>query len=207
MPRAALSPEQISDFRERLVAAAARLFARRGFDGVTLRAIASELGCSAMTPYRYFEDKASIFAAVRTAAYAGFSEAQEACWDAAAPPRQVLGDLGRAYVRYALDHPDAYRLMFELSQPDPDRFPELRAAEQRAWRPLREAVGRAVERGAMSGDPDVLAHVFWCGVHGITSLHLAGKLGLGCSIDDVLAPLLQTLFRGNRGDAEPERGR
>lgn len=198
MPRAALSPEQIDDFRERLVAAATRLFARRGYDGVTLRAIASELGCSPMTPYRYFRDKAGIFAAVRTAAYASFADAQEAACSDPVGPVEVLAALGHAYVRFARDHADAYQLMFELGQPDPDGVPELRAAELRAISPLREWMGRAAGAGLVAGDPDVLTHVFWSGMHGIASLHLAGKLGFGLGIDDLLEPVLVTLLRGNR---------
>ena len=198
MPRAALSIEQLDDFRGRLVSAATRLFAQRGYDGFTLRAIASELGCSPMTPYRYFDDKAAIFAAVRTAAYVSFADAQEACCSESAGPLEGLAALGRAYIHFAVDNPDAYRLMFELGQPDPDGFPELRAAELRAISPLRKWMRRATEAEFIAGDPEVLTHLFWSGVHGIASLHLAGKLGFGCGIDDLLEPMLQTLFRGNR---------
>ncbi|MDP6541055.1 MAG: helix-turn-helix domain-containing protein, partial [Planctomycetota bacterium] len=63
MPRN-LSGEEVEAFRERLRAVAERQFAERGFDGVSLRSITDELGCSRMTPYRYFRDKADIFAAV-----------------------------------------------------------------------------------------------------------------------------------------------
>lgn len=201
MPRSALSPEQIDDFRQRLVSSATRLFAQRGYDGVTLRAIASELGCSPMTPYRYFRDKAAIFAAVRTAAYGSFADTQQACCDADLSPLEVLAALGRAYIRFAIDNSDAYRLMFELGQPDPDGFPELRAAELRSWTPLRDWMQRAVEAGLIEGDPDVLAHVFWSGVHGIASLQLAGKLVFGCGVEDVFEPVLRTLLMGNRGAA------
>jgi AcrR family transcriptional regulator len=204
MPRAALSPEQIDEFRERLVEAATRLFAQRGYDGVTLRGIAAELGCSPMTPYRYFEDKAEIFAAVRTEAYSSFADAQAACCVAGAAPLETLIALGRAYIQFALDHPDAYRLMFELGQPDPDGFPELRAAEARAIAPLREWMGHAVEADIMAGDPDILTQVFWSGVHGLASLHLAGKLVFGISVDALLDPVLQTLFLGNRAGGPHE---
>jgi AcrR family transcriptional regulator len=69
MPRAALRDDEIEAFREGLCRAATRLFAERGHAGVTLRALAAELGCSPMTPYRYFRDKDEIFAAVRAHAY------------------------------------------------------------------------------------------------------------------------------------------
>jgi hypothetical protein len=92
--------------------------------------------------------------------------------------------------------------MFELGQPDPDGYPELRDAELRAWAPLRGGVGAAVAAGALAGDPDEIAHVFWGGVHGVVSLHLAGKLVFGRSLETVLEPMLRTLSEGNRGPRE-----
>lgn len=201
MPRTVLSPDEIDDFRERLVEAATRLFARRGYEGVTLRGLASELSCSPMTPYRYFSDKAEIFAAVRTAAYQRFAAAQEASTVDGLDALEGLDALGRAYVAFALAHPDAYRLMFELGQPSPDGFPELRAAELGSWTPLRQAMERAVEAGFVAGDPELLAHVFWAGVHGLVSLHLAGKLVFSRPIEELVEPMLRTLFLGNRGPA------
>jgi AcrR family transcriptional regulator len=198
MPRTALSPQQIDDFRERLVAVATGLFARRGYEGVTLRAISAKLDCSPMTPYRYFRDKAEIFAAVRTAAYLDFGDAQDAAAAESDVPLEALAALGRAYIAFARDKPDAYRLMFELGQPDPDGFPELRSAEARSIAPLRRWMERAVTANAVCGDPDVLVHVFWSGVHGIASLHLAGKLVFGRAIDELLEHVLRTLFMGNR---------
>ena len=65
MPRV-LTETDVADFRERLCVAAERLFAEKGPDAVTMRQLASELGVSPMTPYRYFQDKDDILAAVRT---------------------------------------------------------------------------------------------------------------------------------------------
>ncbi len=197
MGRAALSEEQVSRFREQIVTVATRLFASRGYEGVTMRALAAELGCSPMTPYRYFRDREAIFAAARTAAYDDFSSAQRTSASAQATPAERLLALGRAYVRFALEHPHAYRLMFGLGQPDPDGFPDLRLAELGAWSLLRRTIGEAVSAGALRGDPAVLAHIFWAGVHGLVSLYLAGKLVFGTELDELVEPMLQTLFRGN----------
>ena len=56
MPRV-LSESDVADFRERLCDVAEKLFAEKGPDAVTMRQLASELGVSPMTPYRYFADK------------------------------------------------------------------------------------------------------------------------------------------------------
>lgn len=195
MPRN-LTGEDVEAFRQRLCEVAERFFVERGYEGVSLRALADELGVSRMTPYRYFADKAEIFVAVRTAAYQRFAAAQEkAAAEEREPGRRLLA-LGRAYLAFALEEPRAYALMFELSQPDPDGHPELREAELRSWTPLRRAVADAVAAGRLEGDADQLAHGFWAGVHGLVSLHLAGKLAHGLGIEALAEPMLRQLFHG-----------
>ncbi len=197
MPRN-LTGEEVESFRESVREVAERQFAQRGFQGVSLRTIAEELGCSRMTPYRYFRDKADIFASVRTSAYLRFAAAQEKAAAESSDPAESLAALGRAYIAFAVAEPDAYRLMFELAQPDPDDHPELREAEAHAWAPLRDGIRAAVDAGAIEGDPNVLAHGFWAGVHGLASLHLAGKLAHGASLDELVDPMLRQLFVGAR---------
>lgn len=191
-----LSDDDVDAFRERLRVVAERLFAERGFEGVSFRTLADELGVSRMTPYRYFRDKADIFAAVRTAAYRRFAADQEKCGARENEPTARLLALGHAYIDFAVAQPHAYRLMFELGQPNPDGHPELRDAELCAWTPLRESVRAAVNAGLLHGDVELLAHGFWAGVHGLVSLHLAGKLAHGTGIAELAGPLLLQLFSG-----------
>lgn len=198
MGRRARAAEEIEAYRDRIVEIATRLFAERGYAGVTFRSLADGLACSPMTPYRYFESKEDIFAAVRRTAYDHFAQIQEAAAAQSADPRERLAALGLAYVRFGIEETDAYRLMFSLAQPSPSNYPELRDAELRAWRPLRDAIGAAVAAGVLAGEPDVLANVFWSGVHGLVSLHVAGKLVYGSDVEHLVEPMLLTLLAGNR---------
>ena len=132
MGRRRFSPEEIEAQRARVVRAAEGLFAEHGFEGVTLRSLAAALGQSSTTAYRYFEGKAAIFTATRIAAYERFAEAQEKVCREIDDVDERLACLGDAYARFALDEPDAYRLMFELKQPPAGRTDELRRAENRA---------------------------------------------------------------------------
>ena len=147
MPRAALREDQIQEFRHRLIAVASTLFVEQGYSGVTFRALAEGLGCSPTTPYRYFENKDEIFAAVRTAAYEHFAATLEAAALPALDPMERLREIGRAYVRFGIEYPDAYQLMFALRQSQPDDYPKLRAAELRSWNPLSAAVKTAIDSG------------------------------------------------------------
>jgi len=172
-----LSSAEVDAFRARLCAVAQKRFAKQGVDGVSMRQLADALGCSPMTPYRYFRNKEEILAAVRAAAFDRFASALE---EAA---RKTRGDLraggqamGEAYIRFALGDPDAYRLMFDLSQPHPDRYPELVRASARARHMMSAALEALVKAGIFAGDPELLGYVFWATLHGLVVLHLAGKL-------------------------------
>lgn len=202
MGRHRLSPEAIEAHRARVVRAAESLFAAHGYEGVTLRALAAALGRSHTAVYRYFDGKADIFEAARIAAYDRFAEAQEQVVREIPEPRARLAGLGSAYVRFAREEPDAYRLMFELKPPGGEASPEMRAAEQRGWTPLREAIGSAVGADLLRGDAEVLAHLFWAALHGIVSLELADKLSHGLDLDDLEAPMKRLLFEGGHRLAE-----
>jgi AcrR family transcriptional regulator len=200
MPRAALSDAAIADFREQLCAVAERLFAERGYPGVTLRALAAELDVSPMTPYRYFRDKADIFAAVRAAGFRRFADAQEAAFATESDPERRLRAMARSYIEFARREPHAYRIMFEMNPlQDVAQYPELVAQQVRGWEPLLHAVGAAIEAGLLAGDATHLAHVFWAGVHGIASLYLTGTYTLIHEDVDHIVDLMETtLFEGNR---------
>ncbi|HEY4295579.1 MAG TPA: TetR/AcrR family transcriptional regulator [Paraburkholderia sp.] len=176
MPKT-LSPDDIQQFREAMRRVAENAFATRGAQGVTMRELAKELGCSAMTPYRYFRDKEEIFAMVRTAAFNRFAARLEAAAkNAPATDHTALSD---AYVAFALDEPHAYRLMFGLmfdQTPQQAGYPELAAASQRAWRLLGAHFERLVAAGVLEGDPQLIGYACWASLHGFTMLALANQL-------------------------------
>ena len=179
MPRSALSPAQVADFRETLCEAAMQLFAEHGYEGVTLRGLARELGCSAMTPYRYFENKAAIFDAVASRAAARFAGALEDSIADVSGPRERLRSLAYAYARFGLEPSQAYRIIYEL---DPADRSAPEPADLRSWQVMHRAVQEAIAASELAGDADVLAHLLWSGMHGIVALHLAGKLELGLDV-------------------------
>lgn len=195
MPRV-LSINEISDFRERLCDAAARLFAARGREGFSLRELASELGVSPMTPYRYFQDKDEILAAVRARAFDRFAQALEAAYDVHADPIVRANDVGQAYIRFALAEPQSYRLMFDLAQPDEANYPELVRASARARATMTRHVHALVAQRIFEGDPELIGHVFWSAIHGAVVLKLAGKLTADCDFEKILAETFRALSVG-----------
>src|SRR4051812_16489043 len=56
---------QAGPVRAVIVDAARRLYERRGYDAVTMRALAQDIGCSTGSLYTYFRDKDEIFSALQ----------------------------------------------------------------------------------------------------------------------------------------------
>lgn len=208
MPKT-LSDEDIRAFRENMRRVAENAFATRGPQGVTMRELARELGCSAMTPYRYFRDKEELLATVRAAAFNRFSERLEAAVHGAEESRRGEA-LIEAYVAFAFDEPHAYRLMFDLAQPDSASYPELVSASGRAWRMLGAHFEPLVESGQLTGDAQLIGYAYWASLHGFTMLALANQLPppqaelpphnpdapAGPSREAVLAQITRMLWRG-----------
>jgi AcrR family transcriptional regulator len=205
--RPSLRPEQIESFRERLCDVAMETFAEQGYEAVTLRGLAEQLGCSHATPYRYFADKQEIFAAVCALGFERFADALERAARGVDDPEQRLRALARAYFRFATTQPHAYRIMFELRESESRTHPRYKVKEIRSWQVLLQAVELAVQAGVLAGDPDEVAHQMWAGLHGLVSLQLAGKLSLGKSAKSLLEPLLDTMIDGSRPRAGSRRRR
>jgi AcrR family transcriptional regulator len=197
-----LSPDDIAGFRDRLCDAAERMFAEHGLEAVTIRQLASAVGVSPMTPYRYFKDKQAILAAVRARAFDRHADALERAYRDN-PPETRAGRLAEAYVRFALENPEAYKLMFDINQPDYLEHPDLvRAGERsRATMSLQLSDRSAAVRPA--GDPAIVAHMYWAAMHGVLMLHFAGLLPTSTDARSLIASLLATLDRALLGLPRP----
>ena len=193
--RKALTEDEIEAFRSRLCAVAESLFARHGVGGVTMRQIARELGYSQTAAYRYFADKDEILAAVRAAAFSRFAARLEAAMDnrdARADARAV----GRAYLEFAIDEPDAYRLIFDAHQPDASTYPELVEATERARASMTRYVRALVDAGEIDGDPAQLGMIFWSAAHGLVMNHLAGLIQGREDLYDLHGVMMRLLLKG-----------
>ena len=195
MPRV-LSSEDVEAFRGRLCEAAEKLFADHGIEAVTMRELAQVLGVSPMTPYRYFKDKDAILAAVRAAAFTRFAARLESAIGEPADPLHSSRAAGQAYIDFALSEPQAYRLMFDLSQPTEGDYPDLQAAIVRARRTMTVHVEALIEARLIEGDAELIGHMFWSVLHGMLMLQLTGKLAPTIDPAKLRGLMFQTLTKG-----------
>jgi AcrR family transcriptional regulator len=191
-----LTETDISGFREKLCELATKLFVERGPENFNMRLLASEMGVSAMTPYRYFRDKDEILSLIRARAFTRLADRLEQALASPGALPERSAAVGRAYVRFALEEQTCYRLIFDFAEPMGVAAPELAEAEARARTAMTGHVRMMVDQGYYKGDPDLIGHVFWASLHGLVVLQLAGKLD--GDFDGVLgemARVLQSAYR------------
>lgn len=177
MPKA-LSENETEAFRERICDAAARLYVEEGPAAVTMRRIATDLGCGTMTPYRYFPNKESIMTAVRTRGMHRFSHALEQALDSPGDGRTRSRAVRDAYVAFARANTATYRLMFEYPEPD-QADPAYRLAHERMLRTVVAHVDVMIDEGRIQADAPIFGHQIWAALHGAVMLEIAGMLPPG----------------------------
>jgi AcrR family transcriptional regulator len=162
--------------RAEILAATERLLIQTGDqEAVSIRAIADAAGVTPPSIYLHFADKNELLAAVCELRFNDLDRCMEEAAARVSDPLEALWARGRAYVRFGLDNPEHYRILF-MTRPvagaapsDLDRLPGLRAFGH-----LVEEVAHCIDAGALGpGDPFLIATNLWTGVHGITSLLIA----------------------------------
>lgn len=166
------------DLRRALVDAATRLVRRDGAAQVSLRQIAREADVSHAAPYHHFADREALLAEVARGGFDSLGEALRsgARGSADAGPMVRLQGAGVAYVVFAVENPEVYRLMFAGLLSDRSRYPALKTAADAAFGVLLDLLGPgAVPADSGTGNP--VALTTWSTVHGLATLMIEGLLG------------------------------
>jgi AcrR family transcriptional regulator len=180
--------------REELLDAATRLLDAGGRDAaLTLRGVAREAGVAAPSVYPHFPDLDALVLELIRRHLADLAAAVRTAVDGAQDGEQALRRAAHAYVRWGLERPGPYTVVFEgraLRQLSRDEELALGAGDDLLEDLL--ALLRALPRPP--ADPARSAFAVWAGLHGVVSLRTAKPAypwpPLEGHVDAVLDPFL-----------------
>jgi AcrR family transcriptional regulator len=185
--------------REEIKAAALRQLAEEGVEGISLNAIAKELGMTGPALYRYVTSRDELLADLVVDAWEELADELERAAEenAGAPAAKRLGAVGLAYRAWATAQPHRYRLAVQTQlgsgELAPERvipaaqrgmavildaiqaLPASRKPRQKVPAELRAELDTWTERvGGQQLLPAILLRgvVFWSRLHGLVSLEL-----------------------------------
>jgi AcrR family transcriptional regulator len=166
--------------RAKIIDAARDLFAEEGYESVSMRRIAEVIEYSPTAIYVHFKDKEDLFREICRCDFVKLSGA-EAKLKSIEDPIERIKSLGRAYIKFGVEHPNHYRLMFMTSHaPAPDESDEKRKGDpdQDGYAMLRTTVEQALQAGRFNPelkDAELISQTLWALVHGVTALEITKR--------------------------------
>lgn len=168
------------DVRNVLLQQAEKILIEEGPTGLSLRRLARMTGVSEAAPYRHFDGKDGILAAVAINAFERFAEQLEDVAGSSDNHEERIMALGAAYVRFAVENPQHFRLIFGRERPPLDQYPELRDAADNAFDVLQRAVTSVDRKAEMTLSEAATAYnralAAWSRAHGIAMLVIDGMI-------------------------------
>lgn len=163
--------------REQILKAAQELIAEGVYESVTMRKVAERISRSPMSLYHHFAAKEELLTALARQVFASIGATLP---KSGGDPVRTLHQAMLKYVKFGVEHPREYRLIFltrrteALEEPSERQVDSIsnRAGGQDAFRRMLEYVDAGLAAGMLSGDRFTVSTVLWAGMHGCVSLLL-----------------------------------
>jgi AcrR family transcriptional regulator len=186
------------ELRELALAAAEKIVEEQGYEGLSARKVAAQIGYTVGTLYLVFENIDDLILQINARTLDRLHVRMTQPHANSIDPRDYLVQLGQAYIRFADEDPHRWAMVFE------HRLAEDRSLP--AW--YQEKVARMfamVEQGLQPlagrhSQDDVLqaSRALWGGVHGICILALSDNLGVAGvdSVQQLTESLIRNYLKG-----------
>jgi len=166
------------DLKNALIQAGVQILARDGVSELSLRKVAKQAGVSHAAPYSHFADKQALIAAISTEGFKQlFVQIEKIFESYRDEPKNLLIETAWAYIQFALNEPDRFKLMFSSVLEKEKEYPDFVESSQQNFQQLVRLVEICQQaRVLKTGPADLVAVSVWSAVHGFVSLLLEGQI-------------------------------
>jgi AcrR family transcriptional regulator len=180
------------DLRSALIVAAREALETTAPEAISLKSLALRLGVSQPAPYRHFENREALLAAVAADGFRRFAEALLAV-ESRAPADQRLEQASLAYLAFGRANPGVYRLMFASNLVATSGDAALAEAAAASFQILLDGVAERVPPERVQA----IAVWVWATLHGLVMLEAEGLAGgpmrSPSSPSDVVREMIRTI--------------
>lgn len=182
MPKASRSQDEVQQIRDRILDEAVYLITEKGFNNLSMRAIAARVGMTAANIYNYYQNKDELYLDIQTRGFERLYGELKQALEENPDPRPGLLAVMRAYLSFGMSFPSLYEIMFILNTPkyadyrdtslEPIAFVEKQTAMKTAHL-LVDALNGIGPELSLLGPGDAFSRMtqVWTALHGIISLY------------------------------------
>lgn len=168
------------DLKNALIRAGIEILSRDGMEALSLRNVAKRAGVSHTAPYAHFTDKQALIAAIAAEGYKKLYERLSAAQNPEHDPLGRLRETAHAYLDFALDEPDHFRITFSGVVEAEQNYPEYVEQSKRCFGLVVTVVEDCQRAGLFAGmDGQLVAVSTWSSMHGFVQLLLANQFPSG----------------------------
>jgi AcrR family transcriptional regulator len=167
MPISKERKQEIEQFRTSVLKVAQQMAADEGWENVSQRKIASQIGVSAALLYSYFKNKQEIMQGIQELGLKDLQKRLKVIEKTEQDPKNSILRMTSQYFEFALHNPELYRVIFRMeganvALPNDEM---LKKISKQIKKPLKSLVNKKKELNSAF-------LLWWSMVHGFTSLHL-----------------------------------
>lgn len=184
--------------RNEILEVSRNLLIQHGFDKLTMRNIAKSANVTATSIYLHFENKDDLLLTLIEESIEHLKEQLVREIDSTKEMIQQLEDLARAYIRFALEHPQEYEIIYmvrpeEMPQYPKDKFQQIRSAY--------ELLAEIIEKGKREDiidveDSMISAYTLWAQIHGVVSVILSQRLDTRIPQKEFIDQAIEHIIQG-----------
>ncbi|MFV1883575.1 MAG: TetR/AcrR family transcriptional regulator [Balneola sp.] len=190
--------EEEKSLREKILDTSRRFLFTKGYNSLSMRKIANEVGASATSIYLYFENKDHL---VHTLIEESVEELSVAIERSAAQKLATIDKFEaiiRGYVNFAISNPEKYQVIYIALSSEVSRYPKEKFRKARRGYALLESVIRTgTEEGLMEHDePMIAAYSIWAQLHGVISVVFNQRLDSRINRDKFIEESIEQIVQG-----------
>jgi len=185
--------------RGEILAAAEKIFIAEGYAGATIRKIADAVGVSSTALYMHFRDKDQVLLEISDGAIGRLLDLNTEVNGKPIDPVSRIRLMLEAYMRFALENPNTYQLVFCGSSHaiSLDKQAATLALGDRCFEAFSQPLHEIAASGRLrSGTGQSAAEVLWSGCHGLVSLLITKTTRSWSPPEDLMAVMLDGLLHG-----------
>jgi AcrR family transcriptional regulator len=178
--------------------AAESIVAEHGYDKLSARKVAAEIGYTVGTLYLVFENIDDLILNVNARTLDRLHEQMSKAGGTAGDPMEHLAELGEIYISFADENPHLWALVFEHRLSEGHVVPDWYQQKVSRMFDLVEQALRPLAENLQAAETTQAARTIWGGVHGICVLALSDNLGIAGveSVQQMTRSLIRNYLKG-----------
>lgn len=186
--------------RRQILQVSRKLLLEKGFDRMSMRKIAASVGCSATSIYLYFKNKDDLLHALIEEGFEMLHQNLTQVYEGVPDSRPDAGIEGlcREFIRFGMENPEYYEIMFQLHPKHMRRYP---VEKYRKARRNIDLIMHSLQQGHEQQlfyipDARLVANVILSTLHGGISLMNAGRIDAKVDRESYVETIIQSVLAG-----------